>query len=454
MQPDLGGLRGRLEAIVGAAHVGEGPAEGARYAVDGVCPTLRVSPASQEEVAAVVAACAEVGAAVVPWGGGTAMGLGNPPTRADVGVILERLNRIVDHDVANQNVTVEGGMRLADLQATLTTQRQFLPLDPPAEGKATIGGLMATNGSGPTRLLYGTARDWVLGMRVVLPSGERIRCGGKVIKNVSGYDMNKLFIGSLGTLGIITEVTFKLLPAPAVRAGVIGLFPELSQAAKIIAKILDSVLLPEAMELLDPVAMTLVAPALGLEMPAGYGLAVALAGSPETVERQARDFATVFKEGQASRTAAQQGDRTVPAWQAIRNVFDLLPGPRAERVICKIAVPISRTTEMVAAAERLGRRHNLGGVVKAHGGSGIVWACYLLAKAAPPVEALAGAIESLRREAEAAEGSLVLQAAPPAIKQHVDAWGKPGEAFEVMRRLKADFDPRGLCNPGRFLGGI
>src|SRR5574342_1109835 len=359
MQPDLGGLRGRLEAIVGGAHVGVGRADGARYAVDGVSPALSVRPGSQDEVGAILAACAEAGAAIIPWGGGTAMGMGNPPSRADVAVVLERLNRIVDHDVANLNVSVEGGMRLSDLQVELAKQRQFLPLDPPAEEQATVGGLLAANGSGPTRLLYGTARDWVLGMRVVLPNGERIRCGGKVIKNVSGYDMNKLFIGGLGTLGIITEVTFKLLPMPGVRASVIGLFPELGQAAKIVAKVLDSVLLPEAMEFLNSGALNPLMPALGLEGPAGYGLAVALAGTRETVERQVRDFVAIFKEGQASRTTILQGNRTVPAWRAVRDVFDLLTGPPTERVICKIAVPISRTAEIFAAAEELGRRHNL-----------------------------------------------------------------------------------------------
>lgn len=453
MQPDLGRLRGRLEAMVGGAHVGVGPAEGARYAVDGMSPGLIVRPGSQEEVAAIVAACAEAGAAIIPWGGGTAMGLGNPPTRADVAVVLERLNRIVDHDVANLNVSVESAVRLAELQAALALQGQYLPLDLPADGQATIGGLIAANRSGPTRLLYGTARDWVLGMRVVLPDGERIRCGGKVIKNVSGYDMNKLFIGSLGTLGIVTEVTFKLLPMPADRASAIGLFPELGQAAKIAAKVLDSVLLPEAMEFLNPDAVSLLTPALGLEGPAGYGLAVALAGTAETVERQTREFAGIFKEGQAAGVATLRSDRTIAAWRAIRNVFDLLPGPPTERLICKIAVPIGRTAEVFAAAEELGRRHELRAAVTAHAGSGIVWACYLLAKEAPP-EVLASGLEELRRTAEATEGSLVLQTAPPALKKHVDAWGKPGEAFDVMRRLKADFDPRGLCNPGRFLGGI
>jgi len=452
MQPEVDRLKRCLEEIVGKPRVSDGPAAAACI-VDGVSPALLVHPASQEEVASVVGACIEMGAAIIPWGGGTAVGMGNRPARADVAVVLDRLNRIVEFDAPNLNVTVEAGMRLADLQGELAKQRQFLPLDPPAEGKATVGGILATNGSGPCRLLYGTARDWVLGMRVVLPNGERIRCGGKVIKNVSGYDMNKLFIGSLGTLGIISEATFKLLPLPPVRASVAGVFAELSQAAGVVVKILDSVLLPEAMELLGPEAVTLLGPALGLDA-TGYGLAVSFAGSRETVERQVRDFTGLFQDAKARVTAALPAERTAPAWKTVRNVFDLLPGHPPERITCKIGVLISRTADILAAAEALGRRHRLRAAVTAHAGSGVVRACYLLGPEAPPVEVLASALEELRRESEKAEGSLVLQAAPAALKAHLDAWGKPGGAFDVMRRLKAVFDPRGLCNPGRFLGGI
>jgi glycolate oxidase FAD binding subunit len=454
VQPDLAGLRGHLEKIVGAEHVGAGPAATIKLGVDGVLPGVVVRPGTQDEVSRVLAACAAANAAVIPWGGGTAIGLGNRPARADVAMPLARLDRIVEFDAANLCVTVEAGVKLAGLQATLAQKKEILPLDPPADGKVTVGGLVATNLSGPSRLLYGTARDWVLGMRVVLPDGERIHCGGKVIKNVSGYDMNKLFIGSLGTLGIVTEVTFKLLPVPAVRAGVVGLFSELSQATAAVATTRESVLLPEALDLLDPAAVALLAPRLGLEAPAGaHGLAVALAGSAATVERQARDFATIFRDAGGRATPLPAG-KTVLAWDAIRNVFDLLPVPPATRALCKIAVPIGRTSELLASAGALGRRHGMHATVIAHAGNGVVWACYLLGPKAPPDEVLAAALEGLRREAEAVEGSLILQDAPASLKARMDAWGKRGDGFSVMRRLKAEFDPRGLCNPGRFLGGL
>ncbi len=454
MQPDAARLQRQLEQIVGTEHTLAGPNATVKFGVDGVVPGLVVRPGTQDEVANVLGACADAEAAVIPWGGGTAMGLGNPPRRADVAVALDRLDRIVEFDAANLCVTAEAGVRLAALQATLAQKREILPLDPPADTRVTVGGLAAANLSGPSRLLYGTARDWVLGMRVALPDGERIHCGGKVIKNVSGYDMTKLFIGSLGTLGIVTEVTFKLLPLPATRAAVVGLFPDLAGAADVVRRTLESVLLPEALDLLDAGAVTLAAPRLGLEAPAGScGLAVAVAGSPETVERQVRDFAALFREAGGRATPLPDG-RSVLAWDTIRNLLGLLPAPPAVRVLCKIAVPIGRTSDLFASAAALGRRRGLPVTVTAHAGSGIVWACYLLGPEAPSDEALADALEGLRHEAEAAEGSLILYDAPASLKGRMDAWGKPRDGFGVMTRLKAEFDPRGLCNPGRFLGGL
>ncbi len=238
------------------------------------------------------------------------------------------------------------------------------------------------------------------------------------------------------------------------RAGVVGLFQDVQQATGVVTKTLESVLLPEALDLLDPEAVALLAPRLGLEAPAKtFGLAVALAGSRETVERQVRDFSALFRDAGGRATPLPDG-RTVLAWDAIRNVFGLLPVPPAVRVLCKIAVPISRSGDLFASAGALGRRHGLHAAVTAHAGSGIVWACYLLGPKAPPEEVVTDALESLRREAEGAEGSLVLHDAPASLKTRMDAWGKPGDGFGMMKRLKAEFDPRGICNPGRFLGGL
>ncbi|MDR3684516.1 MAG: FAD-binding oxidoreductase [Geothrix sp.] len=455
MPCDLASLRRRLEDLVGTRQVEADPGSNAAFAVDGLVPALTVRPGTQDEVAAVVAACAAEGAALVPWGGGTAMGTGNRPDRMDVVVRLDRLDRVVEFDPDNLCVTVEAGLPLARLQALIAGKQLILPLDPPEAARVTLGGLVAANLSGPHRLQHGTARDWVLGMRVVLPDGERIRCGGRVIKNVSGYDMNKLFIRSFGTLGIVTEVTLKLLPMPAARASVLGLFPELSGAAAVVEKVLASFLLPEALDLLDPAALELLAPTLGPGTGGHFALAAGFAGSPATVQRQVRDLeALITKQGGTARHYQEAG--SLRLWGAIADMFGALPAA-PHPVLCTLAVPIGRTAGMMASARARAADHGLGAVLAAHAGSGILRAALLPGAGASGeavVSEMAAALDGLREEASALGGSLVLQEAPPSLKARVDAWGRPGSAFAVMRRIKAEFDPQGLCSPGRFLGGL
>jgi glycolate oxidase FAD binding subunit len=447
MLRDAGGLVRTLSSITGEDHVlTDGAA--AAFSVDGERPRIAVSPGTQQEVEAVVAACGSAGAAMTPWGGGTSMGLGNPPARLDVVVRLDRLTRVVEFDDLNLNVSAEAGVRLGPLQEILNGKREFLPLDPPQSDVATVGGLVQSNASGPGRHLYGSARDWVLGLRVVLPTGERIRCGGKVIKNVSGYDMNKLFIGGFGTMGIVTEATFKLLPVPATRATVVGVFPDVPHVASVVARTLESFLVPEALEALD--ARALESAGAGFAPGSGYGLAVSLAGSRETVDRQVRDFTKLFAEGHAIATRTLDAAAGEPAWRAIRDVHAPLKGRGA---VVKIAVPIGKTLDLFAAAEGLVTRRGGRGAVTAHAGSGIVRAGFDLEDGVP-LPPLRDALQALRAEAEAAEGSLVLEAAPLPLKRAFDAWGRTRDGMSVTRRLKAELDPGAVMNPGRFVGGI
>ena len=449
MRADASTLARRLSSLVGEDYVLTGSAA-ARFAVDELEPALAVRPGSQQEVSTVAAACSAAGASMVPWTDGAQISLGNPPSRLEVVVCLDRLTRIVEFDDANLNVSVEAGARLDALQAVLSAKREFLPLDPAQSDQVTVGGLVQTNASGPSRQLYGSLRDWVLGLRVVLPGGERIRSGGKVIKNVSGYDMNKIFIGNLGTLGIVTEATFKLLPAPAMRATVVGVFAQLSQVRAVVGRTLESFLLPEALEALDPQALAALGPALALNGAAGYGLAVSVAGSRETVERQVRDFTALFGEGKATMLETLEAERADTGWRAIRDVHAKLP---AGRVIAKIAVPIGTTLDLFSAAEELMRRHEWRGAITAHAGSGIVRAGIEVG-AGSALEPIREALLSLRREAETLDGSLVLEAAPLSLKRALETWGRVREGFSVMRRLKAELDPGALLTPGRFLGGI
>jgi glycolate oxidase FAD binding subunit len=211
-------LGARLAGELDAGAVECAPASLAAHGVDGQTPALVCFPSEAEQVGSILRISAEAGAAVVPWGGGTSMRLGNIPRRVDVVIALKNMTALIEHDDANLTATVQAGMRVASFQEILGRRRQFLPLDPPHPERATIGGIVAANVNGPRRTMYGGVRDLVVGMKMVLATGERIKTGGKVVKNVAGYDLGKLFIGSLGTLGIVTETTFRMAPLPETAA--------------------------------------------------------------------------------------------------------------------------------------------------------------------------------------------------------------------------------------------
>jgi FAD/FMN-containing dehydrogenase len=250
----------------------------------------------------------------------------------------------------------------------------------------------------------------------------------------------------------VTEATFKLLPAPAMRATVVGAFSEVAQLAAVVSRTLGSHLLPEALEALDGQALRAISPQLGLSVPSGFALAASVAGSRETVERQVRDLARFFAEAQALATATLDEARGEPAWRAIRDVQAHLGGAAQARVVAKIAVPIARTLELFSAAEAIARKSGWRAAITAHAGSGIVRAGFAID--AGDLAALRDGIGALREQAERVEGTLVLEAAPAALKRSLGAWGTPGDALQVMRRVKAEFDPGGVMSPGRFLGGI
>ncbi len=270
-------LMQRLQSALGSDAVSADTDSLNSHRIDGVTPHLVTTPASAEQVGAVLSACSEAGATVIPWGGGTAMALGNPPRSADVVIKLEKLNRVIEHDSANLTVTAQCGMTLNALQSTLATQKQFVPIDAPFPARATLGGIVAANLNGPRRGFYGSVRDLVIGMKVALASGESIKAGGKVVKNVAGYDMCKLFVGSLGTLGIITEATFRVAPAAESAATFIGR-GTLAQAQRFIAELSLSRLLPAAVFLLSEKAQK------------DCRVAVWCDGFAETVERHLREF--------------------------------------------------------------------------------------------------------------------------------------------------------------------
>ena len=445
-----------LESIVGRTHV-RGGGDAAGYAVDGLAPSAAVFPGTVEEVSAVLGACGRAGAAVVPWGGGTSMGLGGVPARLDVVLGLARLNQVLDHEPADMTSTAQAGMALGDYQAALGRHRQFLALDPPWAARATIGGILAANASGPRRIRYGTARDLLIGVRVVHADGTVTKGGAKVVKNVTGYDMNKLYIGSLGTLGVIVEATFRLYPLPVAERTWVVPFATAARAREAIARILDSPLVPSAVELLNEAAGAEVGRRSGVGAgPGAAVLAVAVASVPEAVEAQLETVRGMCRECGGGEGQALDGEAHGRFWSAVTD-FDpeAWGGGGGTVMVLKAGVLLARVADAVWQGESIAARQGLRVAVVSEGGTGVV-RYYLRAVGdggGGPAR-LAEAVGFLRAFAADAAGSLVVLQAPPEVKAGVDVWGSVGDAFPLMRGLKEQFDPGRILNPGRFVGGL
>src|SRR6266852_4942493 len=263
------------------------PDELRNYTVDGLLPRVTVIPETVEQVGQVVALANQQGLTLLTRGGGSRINLGGIPEQFDILLETTRLIRLLEHEAPDLTCHVEAGLTLTALQAQLATKGQRLALDPPDAQQATLGGIVASNASGPKRLRYGTARDMVMGLHVVQANGDIARSGGRVVKNVAGYDLNKLYIGSLGTLGIIVEANFKLQPLPANEHTLILTFSSAADAMQTVIAILGSLLTPSAIELIDPRAANDMTDFFGLNLPTnGYTLAVNFEGSSTAIDRQ------------------------------------------------------------------------------------------------------------------------------------------------------------------------
>ncbi|MFG2100063.1 FAD-binding oxidoreductase [Micromonospora echinaurantiaca] len=399
---------------------------GAGDTVAGVPARYRAAPASTEAAAAVLRVAAAHDLAVVAAGGWTKQDWANPPRWLDLVVDTRRLTGVVEHAAGDLIVVVRAGTRLGDLRAKLAPAGQQLALDaPPSAGGAgaTVGGAVAVNTSGPRRMRYGTVRDLLIGVTVVRPDGVMAHAGGKVVKNVAGYDLGKLYTGSYGTLGLITECAFRLHPLPAASGYVRRPVDGAGEVGHLLAAVLGAQLVPSALEVHAP-------PDGGVEV------AVLIEGTPSGVRE--RVAATRRLLG----AAATASDTPPPWWSAY-------PW-RMGDVGLKLTAGLSGVPGLLRAAREAGRRHGVPVRVGGSAGTGVLYAG--LPGAAWP-DAVAGIVADLREATTAAGGHAVVLTAPAPVRDRVDLWGPVG-GLELMHRVKAQFDPDARFAPGRFVGGI
>jgi glycolate oxidase FAD binding subunit len=366
------------------------------------------APRSPEELAEALRAAAEAGRTIQLEGAGTKRGMAGPIAEADVCISTVCTNRLLKYEPRDLTISVEAGMRWAELERLLASNRQMVPLDPPFHGAATVGGVIAANSSGPRRRLYGTARDLVIGMKFATLGGKLVQSGGMVVKNVAGLDMGKMMIGSFGTLAAIAVVNFKLIPMPARTRTFLMHFDSLDSAMGIRDQILRSVLQPSALDLLN--------------RDGGWLLAVRAGGNEAVMDRYAREL---------GESEVVEGEGETLFWEEVREYTPRFLETAPDGAVVRVSTTLAGLKTILASSD---------GPVIARAASGVCY-CYF-------------------QEAEAAarwmarDWKTVVEFAPAGRKRELELWPRPGNDFEVMQNIKRMFDPGGLLNRGRLYGRL
>ena len=440
-------LYDRLTDLLGTANVCMDGPETAGYAVGSWNPAVVAAPCTAEQVAEVLKVATREKLAVVPWGSGTQMHLGPPPGQYDVALSLKNLNRVLEYDSANLTLTVEAGLPLREAYRLTMPERQFLPLGY-AGCEASLGGLLATNTSGGKRLRYGGMRDLLLGIRVALPEGELLRYGGRVVKNVAGYDMCKLYIGSLGAFGVVTEATFRLSMLPEEERLLAGAFRSASQAMAAATAVRSAALLPSTVALVSAAGWANAVPVtLG---PGCAALMVQLEGSPESVRRQTAEGEAIFTSHGAAQVATVSGEELLTLWERLE--VWRTSAPEKGLVQVRIGVPPSKVEEALALLNEVPGfcRQPVSWLTDA--GIGTVTARLPFDAQADDLAAQVW-LQELRARLHDLEGFAVVESAPEALTTQLDVWGTPPGA-ELLKLYKSRFDPHGVVNRGRYVGGL
>ena len=423
MKDNHEGIAGALAAVVGNDQVS--PNQSVK--IDSLTPAWLVEPGQAEEVAACLRVCSEFDAAVVPAGAKTWLASGNPLRRADVILSLKQMTRVVEYSPPDLTVTVEAGLSLAALNEHLSQHNLWLPLDPPGDARMTVGAVAACAAFGSLRLGFGTPRDYCIGLRLAHIDGNESKSGGRVVKNVAGYDLNKLYVGSYGTLAVLTEVTFKLRPLPE-------RFVTLLITTKNGSPLIDAARLLNDSASLLPASISLAVRVPGI---AAETLLVRFAESDTVVRYQVEEVKRLlsdeFQIAPLNEAEAETIWRQVANLEALTDIAVRLHLPRSA-----LAEGVHRI--LASAADCL---------VIADAGTGVVRVAF----SADEKQAVTF-ITTRRREAHSAGGTLFIEHAPAAVRETCNAWEEAGEAATLMRGLKKNFDPQSLLNPGKFIAGI
>lgn len=451
----------RLEGLLGASRTITSEEDLREYAVDGVVPGAIVRPANAEEVVELVRFALSDGLGLIPSGSRSKMELGMPPLRYDAAVDMRALQNIAHYDPGDLTLSVDAGMSLRMLEKALEQQRQFLPISVPCYETSTIGGALASGIDSTLRQQYGTVRDFLIGAEFVDGKGNLCKSGGRVVKNVTGYDLHKLLVGSLGTLGIITRLNFRTFPMPQVFGGFAASFSDAEHALRFRAAVEARGLPLSNLELLNPEAATLTQQLmekankpLPLDDRRGtWHTYVSYEGHEAVVQRVSHELQKLAVE----ENAVQGGELAVTTdaqlGGVLRETFDWLRWSAPLVALFRIALPQASAQDF-AKLQNISQVTGLRSAFLQRAAGVIYFAVLAEQEQLSAIDALSNLAEQLFSAITAESGSAVLLHAPQTLKQRINVWGARRPDFPLMEKVKRAFDPKGIFAPGRFVGGL
>ena len=458
-------IASRLAGIIGAENVFVDPARLALYEIDGKRPSAIAQPATAEEIAELVKFAAAEKLAVIPTGARTKLAIGLPPRQYDLALDMTRLDRIVSYDPGDLTLSVEAGLPLCKLQTALAEHGQFLPLAVPFMARTTVGGTIASGMEGPLRHSYGTARDYVLGMEFVTGQGTLSKSGGRVVKNVTGYDLHKLMIGALGTLGIMTKINFRTFPQPRSSRGFVATFSTSARAFDMRRRIAQSPLRPMTLDILSPRAADLFAGEAAAEITSNrmissplsnkhWVLTTGFAGNDVLLARYETDLRKMAEESGAESIAILDKEHLQQAWARKREFVPIALAASSAATIVKMGVLPSQLDAVLVKAQAYAENYAVPWVAMARGCGVVYFALLPTARDEGARTRISQAADQIQATASSVDGHSTIPWCPSEWKGTLRIWGPDRGASSPMQKIKKVFDPQGILSPGRFVGGL
>ena len=455
----------QFASVVGDANVVVDSAKVAAYAIDGQVPAAVVLPGSADEVAAAVKLAASEKFAIIPAGARTKLAMGLPPAQYDIALDMTRLDRILAFDPGDLTLGVEPGVPLSKLAAVLAEHGQFLPLAVPYADRSTVGGSIASGVDSPLRQFYGTARDFVLGIEFVTGEGVPAKGGGRVVKNVAGYDLHKLMIGAMGTLGVITRINFRTFPLPASTRAFVISFDAMEPSLDLRRRVAESPLRPMTVEVLSPGAAGLFSSEAAARIAHGtispdlfrelhWTFTTDFSGNEKVLGRCEHEMREMAEESGATSFAALAEAQRIAVLERKREFIPMALGASPTSVVMKVSVLPSQLKDFFMQAKKISDANELPWAAMARG-LGVIYIALLPGgrdddwrnRTALAVEQLSTATANLG-------GNASVQWCPSEWNSALKNRTLRRQDFEQMKKLKAVFDPQGILAPGRLLGGL